>query len=90
MICRFILDLRQVKQAGSSWISGNRSISLRFVGNAGESLQSGTMQDEWDHIPDDTPTEHARLDVHDLTRRNINEDVAIERDARIEVVSMLY
>ena len=61
------------------------------MGNAGESLQAGTMQDEWDHIPDDTPTEHARLDVHDLTRRNINEDIAaIERDAHVEVVSMFY
>lgn len=46
IICRFILDLRQVKPAGSSWVSGNQSQSLRFVGNMGETLQFGGDDDE--------------------------------------------
>ena len=46
IICRFILDLRQVIAAGSSRFSGNQSASLRFVGNAGESLQFGSDEDE--------------------------------------------
>ncbi|KAI0086736.1 hypothetical protein BDY19DRAFT_995489 [Irpex rosettiformis] len=41
IICRFILNLRQVKPAGSSWISGSQSGTHRFAGNAGESLQLG-------------------------------------------------
>ena len=60
------------------------------MGNAGESLQSGAMQDGWDYIAHDTLADHAQLDVHDLTRCNINEDIAIERDAHIEMVSMFY
>ncbi|KAI0084424.1 hypothetical protein BDY19DRAFT_997774 [Irpex rosettiformis] len=45
IVCRFILNLRQVKPAGSSWISGNQSGSLRFVGNAGESLRFGADEE---------------------------------------------
>ena len=47
IICRFILNLRQVKVPGNNcantWLS-----SLRFVGNAGESLQFD--DDQEDHI----------------------------------------
>ncbi|KAI0086727.1 hypothetical protein BDY19DRAFT_995482 [Irpex rosettiformis] len=46
IVCRFILNLRQVKPAGSSWISGTQSGSLRFVGNAGESLRFGAEEEE--------------------------------------------
>ena len=46
IICRFTLDLRQVKSPGSSWISGNQSASLRFVGNAGGSLHFGGDDEE--------------------------------------------
>ncbi|KAI0769533.1 hypothetical protein BC629DRAFT_1442216 [Irpex lacteus] len=45
VICRFILNLRQIEPAGSSWASGNKSISLRFVGNMGESLQFGNRDE---------------------------------------------
>ncbi len=49
IICRFILNLRQVQPGGASCSSGsNKSISLRFVGNVGQSLQFG---------PDDTDLE---------------------------------
>ena len=41
IICRFTLDLRQVKSPGSSWVSGSQSASLRFVGNAGGLLHFG-------------------------------------------------
>ena len=41
IICRFTLNLRQVKSPGSSWISGSQSASLRFVGNVGGSLHFG-------------------------------------------------
>lgn len=46
VVCRFILNLRQVKPAGSSWISGNQSHSLRCVGNMGESLQFGELDED--------------------------------------------
>ena len=46
IICRFTLDLRQVKFPGSSCVSGNQSASLRFVGNAGGSLRFGPDEDE--------------------------------------------
>ena len=46
IICRFTLDLRQVKFPGSSCFSGNQSVSLRFVGNAGGSLRFGPDEDE--------------------------------------------
>ena len=46
IICRFTLDLRQVKSPGSSWISGSQSASLRFVGNAGGSLHFVGDDDE--------------------------------------------
>ncbi|KAI0769555.1 hypothetical protein BC629DRAFT_792037 [Irpex lacteus] len=42
IVCRFILDLRQVKPADSSWVSRNQSHSLQFVGNMGQSLYFGT------------------------------------------------
>ncbi|KAI0086733.1 hypothetical protein BDY19DRAFT_995486 [Irpex rosettiformis] len=45
IVYRFILNLRQVKPAGSSWVSGNQSGSLRFVGNAGESLRFGADEE---------------------------------------------
>lgn len=41
IVCHFILNLRQIEPAGSSWVSGNQSRSLRFVGNIGQSLQFG-------------------------------------------------
>ncbi|KAI0769500.1 hypothetical protein BC629DRAFT_1533270 [Irpex lacteus] len=41
IVCHFILSLRQIEPAGSSWASGNPSRSLRFVGNMGQSLQFG-------------------------------------------------
>ena len=46
IICRFILHLRQFKPCCSSWVSGNQSASIRFVGNAGGSLQFGPDEDE--------------------------------------------
>lgn len=41
IVCHFILNLRQIEPAGSSWASANQSHSLRFVGNMGQSLQFG-------------------------------------------------
>ncbi len=40
IICRFLLNLRQVKPAGSSWISGSKSGGIRVIGNMGQSLQT--------------------------------------------------
>ncbi len=51
IVCRFIL--RQVKPAGSSWVSGNQSHSLRFVGNMGETLQFGEENDNDNEIEED-------------------------------------
>ncbi len=50
IVCHFILSLRQIKPAGSSWASCNQSRSLRFVGNMGQSLQFGG---EAEHNEDD-------------------------------------
>ena len=48
MVECFILNLRQVKPlAESSEVSDNQSTSVRFVGNAGESLQLG-VESEFD------------------------------------------
>ena len=46
IICHFTVNLRQVKSPGSSWVSGSRSASLRFVGNAGGSLHFGGDDEE--------------------------------------------
>ncbi len=45
-MCRFILNLRQVRPVGSSFIDGEQSVSLRFMGNVGESLHFGSRGEE--------------------------------------------
>lgn len=45
-MCRFILNLRQVRPAGSSFIDGEQSVSLRFMGNMGESLHFGGEEED--------------------------------------------
>ncbi|KAI0083914.1 hypothetical protein BDY19DRAFT_998115 [Irpex rosettiformis] len=73
IVCRFILNLRQVKSAGSSWISGSQSGSLRFVGNAGESLQFGA--DEKPEEEEENTVEHlAEAKEHDVVDNG--EDIA--------------
>lgn len=45
--CRFILNLRQVKPAGDSFILGEgKSVSLRFVDNMGQPLQFGEDEED--------------------------------------------
>lgn len=46
LICRFILNLRQVKPAGSSWVTGSQSASLRFAGDVGNLLGATELEDE--------------------------------------------
>lgn len=49
IICRFILDLRQVETYDSrATISGN--LSMRFVGNLGQSLQTGMEFEDEEEI----------------------------------------
>ncbi|KAI0809228.1 hypothetical protein BC629DRAFT_1103434 [Irpex lacteus] len=48
LICRFILSLRQVKPAGSSWVTGSQSASLRFAGDMGQLLGVSGDQDNED------------------------------------------
>ncbi|KAI0769532.1 hypothetical protein BC629DRAFT_1533886 [Irpex lacteus] len=48
IICRFMLNLRHIEPAGSSWMSGTQSRSMRFAGNMGKSLQIGGEDDEDD------------------------------------------
>ncbi|KAI0086731.1 hypothetical protein BDY19DRAFT_907923 [Irpex rosettiformis] len=78
IVCRFILNLRQVKPAGSSWISGNQSGSLRFVGNAGEPLRFGA--DEEPEEEDENAVERlAKADEPDVVAQDIiknNKDIA--------------
>ena len=71
IICRFILNLRQVKPlAESSEVSDNQFTSVRFVGNAGEPLRSG-VESEFDeeytvHVEEPSTSIHAhkRIDSH--------------------------
>ena len=48
IICRFTLDLRQVSLPRGASLSSKHSVSLRFVGNAGGSLQFGADEGEED------------------------------------------
>ncbi|KAI0093015.1 hypothetical protein BDY19DRAFT_989699 [Irpex rosettiformis] len=75
IVCRFILNLRQVKPAESSWISGSQSGSLRFVGNAGESLRFGADEEdaEEENIVEDA-SEAREPDVLAVARNKSNED----------------
>ncbi|KAI0769544.1 hypothetical protein BC629DRAFT_790526 [Irpex lacteus] len=54
IVRRFILNLRQIKPAGNSWVSGNQSHGLRIVGNLGESLQFGADEEVDNEIEEDT------------------------------------
>ncbi|KAI0084418.1 hypothetical protein BDY19DRAFT_997771 [Irpex rosettiformis] len=64
IVCRFILNLRQVKPAGISCISSNQSASvgIRFAGNAGESLKFG----EDDELEDDFVERSAHAEERDV------------------------
>lgn len=65
IVCRFILNLRQVESTESSSASNGQPVSLRFVGNAGELLKSGA---EEDILRDETTSEERSVD----TARNDN------------------
>ncbi|KAI0084474.1 hypothetical protein BDY19DRAFT_909816 [Irpex rosettiformis] len=62
IVCRFILNLRQVKPAGSSWLSGGQSVNLRFVGNMGEALHFGADEGGEDF---ETPITPSTDELHD-------------------------
>ncbi|KAI0086742.1 hypothetical protein BDY19DRAFT_995495 [Irpex rosettiformis] len=78
IVCRFVLNLRQVKPAGNSWISGSQSISLRFVGNAGELLQFGSDEEEkkQDHFPGCSAQAEEPDNVLPETTSNSDKDMA--------------
>ena len=65
IICRFILDLRQVKVSDSSQNSGTQPSSIRFVGNAGESLQfeDDGDEEELSNRADDFDSPHGVDDI---------------------------
>ena len=49
IICRFILNLRQVKPPGNSWASsGDQTLSLRYAGEMGGSLHFSTDKESED------------------------------------------
>lgn len=53
IVCRFILGLRQIETPENSLVSGTQSISMRFVGNMGQSLRIGAEdegheEEDWD------------------------------------------
>lgn len=54
IVCRFILNLRQIDYSGDSIISGDQTFSLRFVGSLGEPLQTSTD----DELADEGYDEH--------------------------------
>lgn len=94
IICRFILNLRQVQSGGASCSSGsNKSISLRFVGNVGQSLQFGSDDTDLEEIngrstrADDCGIRASgNGDVEeDEAGRNINEAVLVDAaDCRMQ------
>ena len=48
IICRFILNLRQIEPSGSYSASGDQQSSLWFTGNAGQSLHLSEVGEEDD------------------------------------------
>ncbi|KAI0769540.1 hypothetical protein BC629DRAFT_1595854 [Irpex lacteus] len=77
IVCRFILNLRQVKHAGSSWVSGGQSHSLRFVGNMGQSLQFGEDEQEEIELEGEEPAAVLET-VPELATEASNSDEANE------------
>ncbi len=53
IVCRFILNLRQINYTGDSIISGDQTFSLRFVGSLGGPLQTSTDDELADEGYDD-------------------------------------
>ncbi|KAI0086788.1 hypothetical protein BDY19DRAFT_328976 [Irpex rosettiformis] len=90
IVCRFILNLRQVQPAGSSWISGSQSASLRFAGNAGELLQFGA--DEEPEEEDNTvQRSSARVEELNVVTSEANEDMATHiADVPVESGSTIH
>ncbi|KAI0086790.1 hypothetical protein BDY19DRAFT_329647 [Irpex rosettiformis] len=88
IICRFILSLRKVEPpAGNSesWASSHcHSVSLRFVGNAGESLQFDADSEEEEEFNFDEDYVHA--EESNVTTSDAIEDKG-RRDIDIESVS---
>lgn len=71
IVCHFILNLRQIKPAGSSWASANQSRSLRLVGNMGQSLQFGAENGEEEDVPEVEGTSAEDVEVdEEYVRRN--------------------
>ena len=69
IICRFILDLRQVKVSDSSQNSRTQPSSIRFVGNAGESLQ----------FEDDGDEEELSIHADDFDSPHGVDDIGVNR-----------
>lgn len=70
IICRFILNLRQVKTTDSSSVSGNQLTKLRFVGNIGQSLEGSASADV-----EDEDLDPVRSSVLDQCERSIPQAV---------------
>ena len=87
IICRFILDLRQVEPiSGNSQTSGSvdQSATLRFVGNAGGSLRLREDEDEDDEDEDeddlgdrDTMAGRGDFNALDVARNETNANMII-------------
>ena len=69
IICRFILDLRQVKVSDSSQNSRTQPSSIQFVGNAGESLQ----------FEDDGHEEELSIQADDFDSPHGVDDIGVNR-----------
>ncbi|KAI0084393.1 hypothetical protein BDY19DRAFT_1051285 [Irpex rosettiformis] len=86
IICRFILNLRLVTSAETSFTSGNQWDSLHFVGNAGESLRfgapdtdEGSRDEEGDVVEwsarEKEPDGHAAVTQNDINNVTIKQNV---------------
>ena len=81
IICRFILDLRQVEPiSGNSQTSGSvdRSATLRFVGNAGGSLRLREDDEDEDDLGDrNTMAGRGDFNAIDVARNEPNANMII-------------
>ncbi|KAI0089249.1 hypothetical protein BDY19DRAFT_993466 [Irpex rosettiformis] len=85
-ICRFILNLRQTQSTGNeSFVSRRQSLTLRFVGNVGESLQFGASdgeEEEDDFVePSSWSAQAEESTVLTMDRDDVNEVTMADHDS---------
>ncbi|KAI0809274.1 hypothetical protein BC629DRAFT_1106994 [Irpex lacteus] len=86
IICRFILNLRQIDDGGSSLPSGGRSTGLRFASNMGQPLHTG-IEEEDELTNHSTPGEGYEDSSITRPQRESDEEGMSRNDVEAELVS---